>query len=96
MFSARILTEKQILHLFTEYFCQHPLYTEKDGKWTPQDIMQFTRCTHSATFVNQRGVILTQNVEALGSFYFTVLHLSSENVENFWRHSSSTTISTMF
>jgi len=29
---------KQILHLFTKHFCQHPLFAEKDGKWTKEQI----------------------------------------------------------
>jgi MULE transposase domain len=29
---------KQILHLFTKHFCQHPLFAEHDGKWTAEQI----------------------------------------------------------
>jgi len=29
---------KQILHMFTKHFCQHPLFAEHDGKWTAEKI----------------------------------------------------------
>ena len=29
---------KQLLHLFTKHFCQHPLFAERDGKWTKDKI----------------------------------------------------------
>jgi hypothetical protein len=29
---------KQLLHLFTKHFCQHPLFAERDGKWTKEKI----------------------------------------------------------
>lgn len=29
---------KQLLHLFTKHFCQHPLFAECDGKWTKEKI----------------------------------------------------------
>ena len=29
---------RQILHLFTKHFCQHPLFAEKDGKWSADQI----------------------------------------------------------
>lgn len=31
---------KQILHLFTKHFCQHPLFAEKDGNWTAKKIRE--------------------------------------------------------
>ena len=29
---------KQLLHLFTKHYCQHPLFAEQDGKWDKEKI----------------------------------------------------------
>jgi len=29
---------KQLLHLFTKHYCQHPLFAERDGKWDKEKI----------------------------------------------------------
>ena len=46
---------KQTLHLFTKHFCQHPLFAEKDGKWTSQEIRD-NAVYEMYTFCRTRGL----------------------------------------
>lgn len=88
---------KQILRLFTKHFCQHPLFTEKDGNLTGQEIR--TNAVHEMyNFCRVRGLCevwgymwacwyspkMWKLWARSKSPYISRLR-TTMNVENFWR-----------
>ncbi|KAF9554479.1 hypothetical protein CPC08DRAFT_644287, partial [Agrocybe pediades] len=75
---------KQILHLFTKHFCQHPLFLEKDGKWTVQQI--HNNAVHEMySFCQARGLREVWGYMWACSTSPSISRLQTTmNVENFW------------
>ncbi|KAJ7575436.1 hypothetical protein C8J56DRAFT_1063322 [Mycena floridula] len=70
----------QLLHLFTKHFCQHPIFLERDGKWTAQRIRD-NAVYEMYIFCHQRGL------REVWAYFWTSWY--SPKVWKLWARSSS-------
>ncbi|KAG6808563.1 hypothetical protein H0H92_003721 [Tricholoma furcatifolium] len=63
---------KQLLHLFTKHFCQHPRFAERDGEWDAEKI-------------RRNAVYEMYNFCYLRGLHEVWGYMTTMNVKNFWR-----------